>query len=182
MAETPGAELRSLAPQQCLNLQGDGSDPAFRGAAETAIGFELPLQPCSWRRGGDIRAYWLGPGEWLLTAPPGGQAKLEQRLRESLRARFSAVDLSGGLAHFNLAGEHAGKVLQKSSPYDFHPRNFPPGRCVRTVFAKAGALVAAREDGSFNLVVRRSYASYLARWIADAAAEYGYAENNRVIA
>ena len=54
------------------------------------------------------------------------------------------------------------------------PRYFSPGRCAQTVFAKAGALVAAKADGSFDLVFRRSYADYLARWIAEAAAEYGY--------
>ena len=64
-------------------------------------------------------------------------------------------------------------MLQKSSPYDFHPRNFPPGRCVQTVFAQASALVIAAEDGRFDLVFRRSYADYLTHWITDAAEEYG---------
>ena len=95
-------------------------------------------------------------------------------MREAVSGPLSVVDVSGGFIHVNLAGEDAGKVLQKSSPYDFHPRNFPPGRCVQTIFAKAGALVGANADGSFDLVFRRSYADYLARWITDAAAEYGY--------
>jgi len=82
--------------------------------------------------------------------------------------------LGGGFIHVNLRGEDAGQVLQKSSPYDFHPRNFPPGRCAQTVFAKATALVAAREDGAFDIVFRRSFADYLMQWLADAAAEYGY--------
>ena len=42
------------------------------------------------------------------------------------------------------------------------------------MFAKASALVAANPDGSFDLVIRGSYADYLARWITDAAEEYGY--------
>ena len=175
MAEAPGVELRGLGAMGCLNLQGGGGDPAFRGAAGAAAGIELPERPCTWQRAGDVRCYWLGPEEWLLAVPHGGQAELERRLREALSGSFSVTDLSGGLVHFNLAGAHAGDVLRKSSPYDFHPRNFPPGRCVQTVFAKAGALVAARTDGSFDLAVRRSYADYLSRWIADAAAEYGYA-------
>ena len=175
MAEAPGVELRSLGAQGCLNLQGNCGDPAFRSAAGAAAGVDLPERPCTWQHSGDIRCYWLGPDEWLLVVPLGGQAELERRLREALSGSFSVTDLSGGLVHCNLAGAHAGEVLQKSSPYDFHPRNFPPGRCVQTVFAKAGALVAARADGSFDLAVRRSYADYLSRWIADAAAEYGYA-------
>ena len=175
MAEALGVELRALAARGCLNLQGGGGDPAFRGATGAAIGIELPLTPCTWQRSEDVRCYWLGPDEWLLVVPHGVQAKLERRLREALSGSFSVTDVSGGLVHCNLAGAHAGDVLQKSSPYDFHPRNFPPGRCVQTVFAKAGALVAARADGSFDLAVRRSYADYLSRWVTDAAAEYGYA-------
>ena len=174
MSEAPGVEFRDLGSRGCLNLRGDAEDTGFRDAVATTVGVDLPIKPCSWRHAGDARAYWLGPDEWLLTVPEGEQSKLEQRLRDAVPGRLSVADVSGGLVHVNLSGEDAGRVLQKSSPYDFHPRNFPPGRCVQTVFAKASALVAANADGSFDLVIRRSYADYLARWIAEAAAEYGY--------
>ena len=75
---------------------------------------------------------------------------------------------------YGTAGPAVGKVLQKSSPYDFHSRNVPPGRCAQTAFAKATALVAAKERGAFDLFLRRSYADYLKGWIEDAATEYGY--------
>ncbi len=174
MSEAPGVELRDLASRGCLNLRGDTDDPAFRDAVATALGVDLPIKPCSWHQAGDVRAYWLGPNEWLLIVPDGEQSKLEQRLRDAVPDRPSVTDVSGSLVHVNLSGEDAGKVLQKSSPYDFNPRNFPPGRCVQTVFAKAAALVAANADGSFDLAIRRSYADYLSRWIAAAAEEYGY--------
>ena len=173
MSEAPGIELRNLALRGCLNLRGDGEEPEFRDAVTTVLGVGLPIKPCSWHEAGAVRAYWLGPDEWLLTVPDGGQTKLEQQLRDTVSGRLSVADVSGSLVHVHLSGEDAGKVLQKSSPYDFHPRNFSPGRCVQTIFAKASALVAANADGSFDLVFRRSYADYLARWIADAAAEYG---------
>ena len=174
MPEAPGIEFRDLASRGCLNLRGDAHDPAFRDAVATATGVELPTEPCSWRQAGETRVCWLGPDEWLLIVPDGEQPRVERQLREAVSGPLSVVDVSGGFIHVNLAGEDAGKVLQKSSPYDFHPRNFPPGRCVQTIFAKASALVAANADGSFDLVIRRSYADYLARWITDAAAEYGY--------
>ncbi len=174
MSEAPGVECRDLGSRGCLNLRGDADDPGYRDAVKTALGADLPISPCTWRHAGDARAYWLGPDEWLLIVPDGEQSKLEQRMRDAVRGRLSVADVSGGLVHVHLAGSDAGKVLQKSSPYDFHPRNFPPGRCVQTVFAKGSALVAANADGSFDLVIRRSYADYLSGWIADAAAEYGY--------
>ena len=174
MSEAPGVEIREIRSRGCLNLRGDADDPTFRDAVATAVGLDLPVKPGSWHRAGGARAYWLGPDEWLLILPDGDQSRVEQQLREAAGGRVSVTDVSGSLVHVNLAGADVDKVLRKSSPYDFHLRNFSPGRCVQTVFAKAGALVAANADGSFDLVIRRSYADYLSRWIADAAEEYGY--------
>ena len=175
MSEAPGVAWREIPGRGCLNLRGDAADPGFRDVVANATGVDLPTQPCRWRAAGKTRTCWLGPDEWLLIVPDGDQPRIERQLRETSPGRLSIVDVSGGFICINLAGADAGKVLQKSSPYDFHPRNFPPGRCVQTVLAQAGALVAAVEDGSFDLVFRRSYADYLSAWIADAAQEYGYA-------
>lgn len=174
MSEAPGVEYRNIPGRGCLNLRGNADDPAFRDAVSMAAGVELPTEPGRWLEAGETRACWLGPDEWLLIVPEGEQPRVERQLREAASGPLSVVDVSGGCIHVNLAGVDAGKVLQKSSPYDFHPRHFPPGRCVQTVFAQAAALVAAAEDGSFDLVFRRSYADYLVDWITDAAEEYGF--------
>ena len=144
-----------------------------RTVSAKIVGISPPAEPCTWHEAGDRRVYWLGPDEWLLTAEPG--TELEAPLRTALFGSCSIVDVSGAQIAVNLSGEQADKVLQKSSPYDFHPRNFPPGRCVQTNFAKAAALVAASADASFDIVFRRSYADYLRGWIADAGREYGFA-------
>lgn len=165
MSDDPGVVLRVPSPRGCLNLRGALREVAVRGV-------ELPVEPCTWRHAGDTAVYWLGPDEWLIAVPAGTEADLEQGLRDTLAGSFSIVDTSGANCFLNLSGPDAGRLLQKSSPYDFHPRNFPAGRCVQTVFAKASALVAARADGSFDVVVRRSYADYVRLWIEDAAEEY----------
>lgn len=174
MSEARGVEWREIPGRGCLNLRGNADDPTFLDAVWTAASVTLPTEPRSWNTGLESIAYWLGPDEWLLVVLDGDQPRVERQLRDAARSPHSVVDVSDGFIHVNLRGEDAGKVLQKSSPYDFHPRNFPPGRCVQTVFAQAGALVAANEGGSFDLLFRRSYADYLAHWIADAAEEYGF--------
>ena len=174
MSDVPGIEFRELRSRACLSLRGDAGDPTFLEAVSTAASVTLPTEPGSWKAGFGASAYWLGPDEWLLVVVDGEQPRVEQQLREATSGRLSVVDVSGGFIHVNLAGDDAGKLLQKSSPYDFHPRNFPPGRCVQTAFAQAGALIAAAEDGSFDMVFRRSYADYLVDWINDAAEEYGF--------
>ena len=168
MSDDPGVVLRVPSPRGCLHLRGALREVAVRGV-------ELPVEPCTWRHAGDTAVYWLGPDEWLIAVPAGTEADLEQELRHTLAGSFSIVDTSGANCFLNLSGPAVGRVLQKSSPYDFHPRNFPAGRCVQTVFAKASALVAAHADAYFDVVVRRSYADYVDRWIEDAAAEYGLA-------
>lgn len=175
MSDDPGVVLRVPSPRGCLNLRGAPWDARVQSAVATATGVEPPVEPRTWRHAGDTAVYWLGPDEWLIAVPAGTEADLEQGLRDTLAGSFSIVDTSGANCFLNLSGPAAGYVLQKSSPYDFHPRNFPAGRCVQTVFAKASALVAAHADGSFGLVVRRSYADYVGLWIADAAQEYGFA-------
>lgn len=156
-----------------LNLRGDPADRGFRWGVAAGFGLNPPTVPCTFHSARGRALYWLGPDEWLALTPSAA-ADPEAALREAIDERFSVVDVSGGYALFNLAGPQVGEVLRKSSPYDFHPSACAPGRCVQTVFAKAAALVAANADGGFDLMVRSSYAAYLRRWIADAAAEYGF--------
>ena len=85
----------------------------------------------------------------------------------------AVVDVSAGYVRYNLHGPAAAELLMKACPYDFDRRNFGPGRCVQTVFAKTTAMVAAGEDASFDLAIRRSYADYFERWTADAVAGPG---------
>ena len=143
----------------------------LRGPAD-AIGLAVPVAPCTYAVLGERTAYWLGPDEWLLRVPAGDEGEVERGLREALAGRGAVVDVSGGYRGYALDGPFAQDVLMKASPYDFDPRAFASGRCVQTVFAKTTALVASREDGSFELLVRRSYADYFERWVEDAMAEH----------
>lgn len=173
---TAGVVLGEGPPRGCLNLRGDPDRPGFLDAVADVLGARPPVQPCTWHQAGDTAAYWLGPDDWMVSVLPGTETVLERSLRDRLEGSFSIVDTTGNQVWMHLAGPSALQVLGKSSPYDFHPRNFTPGRCVQTTFAKASALVAAHADGSVDLAVRRSFADYLDRWIADAAEEYGFTD------
>ena len=174
MSEPGGVVCRECLDRAFVNVRADAGDPRLRHAVAQVAGVDLPHEPGTWNHADRSRAYWLGPDEWLLVVEGDDGLEVEGRLRDALDGRFSVADVTGAQVQLELSGPDVGKVLQKSSPYDFHPRNFPPGRCAQTVFAKATALVAAREDGAFDIVFRRSFADYLMQWLADAAAEYGY--------
>ena len=135
----------------------------------------LPTTAGAYSCNDDCAAYWLAPDEWLL-AFADDETELARLLGELVDA---AVDVTGGYVMFNLSGAFAGEILKRSTPYDCHPRAFPPGRCAATVFAKTTALIAAAANGSFDLVVRSSYASYVERWMAAAGDAYGIAFETR---
>ena len=67
-------------------------------------------------------------------------------------------------------------VLKKSTVYDFEAWDLATpisGCAAQTTFAKASALISNRSDGSYNLVIRRSFADYIALWLLDAGEEFG---------
>ena len=160
-----------------LNLRGDPSDGAFTGGAERVLGFALPVEPNTVSEGDGNRAMWLGPDEWLITTPPDEGRFVADRLAEALDGVHSSVtDISGGQTLINLSGGNASEVLAKGCSLDLHPRAFGEGRCAQTLVSGANViLVWAGPEPSFDVIVRRSFADYLALWLHDAALEYGVA-------
>ena len=157
-----------------INLRGDSDDAAFVAAAEKALGQPLPIEPNTISNGGR-NAYWLGPNEWLILASVNEVASIETALNTELAEIHAAVNvLSGGQLAMSLAGSRVRELLAKGCTIDLHSRSFTPGMCVQSGLAKASVLIALlRDDDAFTLVVRRSFADDLLRWLTDAAGEYG---------
>ena len=170
-----GVRLREKPFLGHVNVRGDTGDNAFLNAVKTAAGIDLPLEANTYSTGGDVTALWLGPNEWLLICPVDGGSSIADALRKSLGDTFASVtEISGGQTVINIAGEHARDVLAKGCSLDLHPRVFGPGRCAQSLVAKAGVTLRQNDvSPSFDLIVRRSFADYLAQWLEDAAAEYG---------
>ena len=158
-----------------LNLRGDPSDGAFTGGAERALGFALPVEPNTVSEGDSSRAMWLGPDEWLITTAPDEGGFVAARLAAALDGVHSSVtDISGGQTLINLSGQDSRGVLAKGCSLDLHPRAFGEGRCAQTLVSGANVILRwAGPEPSFDLIVRRSFADYLALWLRDAALEYG---------
>ncbi|MBT4518995.1 MAG: sarcosine oxidase, gamma subunit family protein [Halieaceae bacterium] len=174
--EQSGVIIREAPLKGHLVIRGSADSDTFREGISAVFGMALPMEPCTLVSAGESSLYWLGPTEWLAIVPSGEEAALAMQLRDVDPGRVSAVDVSGGQTLINLSGAGVQTLLMKSSSYDFHPANFGPGNCVQTTFAKATALVAGLENGSFDLVIRRSFADYLARWLLDCDASFSPCE------
>jgi sarcosine oxidase subunit gamma len=139
-------------------------------------GVPLPLQPNRVASMRELRTLWLGPDEWLVTAPRGLAPDLHGRLTRALSGRHATVaDLSASRAAIEIAGEQARALLEKGCGLDLHPRAFGPGQCAQTVFAKLPVIIDQLTSApSYRLFVRRSAARWLADWLIDAAQEFRF--------
>lgn len=154
-------------------------DADAEAAVGVALGVPLPTTPCTFTRGtgphGELEVLWMGPDEYLVLAEPGLQSPLEEALRAALGAAAGAVvDVSAQRTALALSGPRVRDVLAHGCAIDLHPTAAPTGTCVQTLLAQAGIVLLVRDAGrgEFGLLVRSSFAAYLAAWLVDAGLEY----------
>ena len=149
-----------------LNLRGDPGDERFLPAVQQTLGQSLPVVPNTFTAQ-EHTIYWLGPDEWLLATAPGKEKELTVQLEKSLAGQcYSLVDVTGGQVLLRLGGNQAREVLAKGCTLDLHPRAFEVGRCAETTLAKTSMLIALMDGApTFDIIVRRSFAEYAARWL-----------------
>lgn len=154
-----------------VNLRGRSDNTKFLAGALKVLGCEPPTTANTVIESGDYRIYWLGPDEWLIVTPAGGQNQLKAELLSAMKDAFcSVVDNSSGLTMIHVSGEHAAALLATDCPLDLHPREFKHGQCAQTRLAKAGMTLSPLLDNSgFEVIIRRSFADYLLFWLQEAA-------------
>ena len=175
--ESRGVEMGERAFWGHVNLRGDGTDEAFQAGVERVVGARAPIEPNTVSRVGDMLIAWLGPDEWLVVSPPDVKDGLAAKLQEALTGLHVSVnDISGGQTIIRLRGARARDLLNKGCPLDLHPRAFGAGQCAQSHIAKSNALIIQVDDRpTYDVVVRRSFADYLARWFNHAGLEYDIA-------
>jgi sarcosine oxidase, subunit gamma len=166
VAEVPFCEM--------LNLRLDAGDPAGPAGAGVAavLGGPLPLVPGTARRYDTRDVAWLGPDEWLVISEPGAPS-VEADLTEAVTAAGAVTDVSAQRTLLTVAGPAAAEALARGCAIDLHPQVAPAGTCVQTLLARSGVTIIVRDDSAsrFSLLVRASFAGYLADWLVDAATD-----------
>ncbi len=157
-----------------VNLRGNPQDRAFIKAAETVLGQSLPLE-ANTMSVGDSRVYWLGPDEWLVVAASESTAGLLASLTDALAEHHAAVnDVSGGNIAVSISGVDTRNLFAKGCTLDFHPDVFGVEQCAQSGLGKAAVLFGLLDDApTFEVIVRRSFAGYLVKWLRHAGREYG---------
>ena len=156
-------------------LRGLVSDSAFTDAVKTILDIELPVVANTVIEKDGLSVLWMSPDQWLLlTENQDMQAKVSM-LSGALEDVFASInDVSGGQAVINIKGDKALKVMNKGTTFDVHPSVFGPGQCAQTVFAKMNVLIFPKQEDNLavDLIVRRSFADFLGRWLINACVEY----------
>lgn len=138
--------LTELPFRTAINVQGTATFPT-----------PPPGQVAKW---GERAVLWLGPSEWLVVGGdpvdlPGG------------------VNISANRTTIELSGPHARDVLEKGCTLDLHPRAFAAGQCAQTTVARTQVILWQITDAPvYHLMVRGSFAQYLADWLVDATRDY----------
>jgi sarcosine oxidase subunit gamma len=139
------------------------------------LGVQVPHTPNTWVDTVAGRAIWLGPDEWLLTSTTEQPDQMEERVRTALAPHGgAAVDVSAQRIGLRLTGERVRDVLARGCSLDLHPRVFGRGTCAQTTLGLAGVVLLALSDrgDDYGVLVRSSFAGYLADWLLDAALEF----------
>lgn len=143
-------------------------------AVEGYLGYALP-GACRAHLDTEVNALWLGPDEWLLVAPPGRATELTAGLRSAIGEEFATVtDTSAQRTVLALSGPLLPEILSQGCALDLAADKADAGTCHTTLLAQAGVTLVVREAGPLAawLLVRSSFAGYLAAWLADACTEY----------
>jgi sarcosine oxidase, subunit gamma len=162
-------------PHRCqINLRGNADDRQFADALHSVTGLRLSAEANSFTTEGAFACLWLGPDEWLILGPGGGERDIAARLRAALGDIHAAVtDVSEARTIIAIAGARARELLAKGTSIDLHPRVFGPGRCVQTGFAGANIILRQTDEvPSFEILVLNSFAEHLWTWLEGGAREY----------
>jgi sarcosine oxidase subunit gamma len=150
-----------------VNIRGRIEDGVI-GAIGNSLNISLPVKPNTVADNGSIRAYWLGPDEWLcVSVGQDAKSKFESARRALAGLHGTVTDVSSGYTMLKLSGSGSADVLAKGCGLDLHSRAFGPGQCAQTLIAKCPVLIEHPDE--FRIIVRRSYADYLWQWLLDAA-------------
>ena len=173
-----GVWFSGISVTQFVNLRGDSTHSAFLNGVQRVTGVELPVFPNTVVRSGGLSCHWLGPDEWLMTVKKP-EVSIMQDLEDSLSGLHVAItDLTGGQSLLGIGGRQSRDILSAACTLDLHADAFAQGSCAQTILAHSNVLITPAFQSSgdcvFEVLVRRSYADHLIRWLMDAAHEDGF--------
>ena len=171
LIEWPSLRVEELPFRAILVLHGRTGVPRFAQGVARVLGRPPPDVPNTFveTRFGEegVVIAWAGPEEWFVIGQEEGTSGLRVALRQAIpEADGAVVDVSSGFTLLSIEDRQARDLVATGCPVDVHPREFGPGRCAQTLFAGTGVSLLQRDETPrFEMMVRRSHARWLWRWM-----------------
>ena len=105
IAERPDFALASLAARQ-------GEEAQCAELAKAHLGFDLP-QPGQGDLAAPFSAFWMGPDQWMISAPHARHEDLAASLKQALGDCASVSEQTDGWCRFDLSGSGLKPVLER---------------------------------------------------------------------
>lgn len=163
-----GALILSALPYQGLvRIQVNGKHPNIEAELAEALDCPMP-QPGHYSESHKTknnqsipcRIHWLTPTEWLVVMQDGSEKKVQQVL-QTLPVFTDLI--SDSRVSFSVTGSEAQNLLAEGCSLDW--ANFPPGSSTVTRLDKVPVLLARIEHQRFEVMVDRSYGSWIWSWL-----------------
>jgi sarcosine oxidase, subunit gamma len=172
MSDAKGVWAHEMPLLGYISLRGNVQNKDFLAAVKKVTGTNLPTQACSLSSASTLTILNCSPDEWMIMCPREQRAALQHALEAALVGIHSQVlDNSGGYTSVLLQGKQAADALQHCTVYNLH--TLTPNKVVGTTFGKASIIMYRLDDG-FCLVLRRSFADYIWRYLERASQPYGF--------
>lgn len=171
LIETPDFTLRQMPSVRMTNMRGRSEDAAFGTICGTVIGLPLPIVPNRFASADGRHCLWQGPDEWLIVDGSAQGGDLAAQLDAALADCHHAVtDVSGNRTILRLSGPGSVELLSAGCSLDFSVELALAGIVVQTILARTPVTIMRVDEApTFDLLVRRSLASYVQAWLVHAA-------------
>ena len=170
----PDVSLEEIAFLGHFNIRMQPDDSGVLAAFADRFGIEVPHSANTFAARNGISCAWLGPDEWLLlTTEDRIQESVEKLTRIAADGFVTWANLSSAQTVIRVCGRQSVDLLCRGIVFDLHPRAFQAGQCAQTTMAGTAVTILNRtaDDMAFDLIVRRSFADHLWRWLVDVGQE-----------
>lgn len=147
-----------------VDLRGDATDPKFLNTVQSTIGMCPSSAPSTYHYEDGRGLFWLGPDQWLYVMPHTQLQPALSRLHAvHIDTAMAITDVTGGYTLLVAQGERVDTLIRSGTGYDV--AHLKTGVCTQTLLAKAQVLMWKPSSNEYRILVRRSYAQYLYRWL-----------------
>ena len=167
--ESRNLSMRALTNIDKAKLQISLQSQYDHAGLERNLGYKLPDNPVD--AVVEKPVFWLGQNEWLFVSDGFDKEALCQKTKEVLKEdTWLLTDLSDRFSIIELSGVAARELLMSGCGVDLSKQSFQAGQYRLTRITNLQTILYCQKSAdTFWVLVDRSEAGYLWRWLCEAA-------------